>query len=1077
MRTNKDKDFIFYSKLRYQLSNIKIYKASAGTGKTFNLVKEYLKIALKNPGEFGKILCITFTNKAAEEMKSRIIEDLHNLSTGSPNADGIRDAIESESKIEDITGKAELLLNNILHNYSYFAVSTIDKFFVNILKSFARELNLKLGFELELDQNKVLSEIIPDTLKDLSETDFVTEMLVEFTKSKVEEGSSWDFIEKLTNTAKLVFKDDYHNFYKNDISEEKIRKFFDYLKKFKKNFEEHIQSLAKDAYNELESFGLTLNDFAGKSRTSLMKYLLNIKSTVDGLNNVRSLSKYSEDVSTWVGKKETPSDEMVNAFNGVTGTNVNKILDFYETNIREYNTASLILVNFNLFVILKKVTETLKEYRDTNNVVLISDVYRLIKPLIESNDAPFIYEKSGNRYKYFLIDEAQDTSELQWFNLMPLLINSIAEGGSVIIVGDVKQSIYKFRNAFPEQFINIDKHFSDVTNIPLEESRRSLQEIVDFNNNLFDALKSHLDSLGSDDLKEEVISKDDIEILKGAYENHEHKTLKGNSGGYIKLKFFTKQEIIGDETLKDKIKEELHSDINRILETGYAQNNILILVEKNNHIAEFSSFLKDKGFNVISPSSRSLVASEEVRFLISMMRYLNDNSDKISLTEVLNFICRRKGVDVFELLEGKTPAELASELLLPELKDSYGYLSSLPVYELIERLLHQKKLKISFDNYTIKFLDTVFSFSVDNENDLESFLNWWDENGTRITISESSGTDSIEIMTIHSCKGLEREVVMIPYTDWNLKFDSNKDDVWLNSDKEPYNEFGKLPVKPHHILRESYFTKAATKESAMQLLDRINLAYVAFTRPKHALFLYADLPDNALNKERDRIIPPALPSKGKDLLKILVTRKENYAVDNNFMFESGELKNYKKKESQDETGTTKKFEPDELPPVDWQKKLRIKTFYDSTADTKDDRRLYGNIMHELLSMIYSENDIDTSLAFIFDSGKISKEQVEIFRKELKEIFSIPEIDIVFPPEAKVLSEKEIITGNGEMLRPDRVLEFGGKIFVIDFKTGAEHESYIKQINNYAERLSEIYSVKDITKVILYTSLKKVEVIK
>lgn len=1053
------------------MSNVKIYKASAGTGKTFSLVKEYLKIALKSPGEFGKILCITFTNKAAEEMKSRILEDLQNISTASPKGNAIKNAILSETKIPNIEEQASVLLNRILHNYSYFSVSTIDKFFITILKSFARELNLKLGFGIQLDINEVLDEIIPDTLKELRESDFATDMLVEYTGTKVDEGLSWDFKSKLSETSKLIFRDEYHAD-ANDIPESKAREFYDHLLKVKQDFEDKISTLAAEAHDEILNKGLTIDNFKGGKTTSLFKYLNDLR-TPGHTAPVEKIRQYSDSVDSWVTQKIDPSQLMIELFTGIVGQNLDKIIHHYDAYIEEYNTASLLLRNFNLFVILNKVTGTLKQYRDTNNTVLISDIYRIIQPLLETNDTPFIFEKVGVRYKYFLIDEAQDTSWLHWNNLMPLLKNAVAEGGTVVIVGDVKQSIYKFRNAYPEQFINIEKEFTEVTNISLKESRRSLKQITDFNNDLFEAVKNNVERISNESGE---LTQEDIRIMLDAYTDHEFENIPGNENGYVKLSFFKepKRNDPDSPSAKEQTLTELVKDINRVKEAGYSNKDILILVEKHNQGAEINSFLKENGFDVVSSKSLLLTTSDDVRYLIALMRYINNNQDQVSLTEVLNYICNKSGLNLFELLETKKLYDIAGEKLGSGILKSYNYLAGLTVYELAENLLRNSGFEIKLDSYMIKFLDTVFRYSVDRENDLESFIEWWDANNHHISISGNTGTDTIEILTIHSAKGLERDVVFIPFADWSLKFKANNDKVWLETQEMPYSEFGKFPIEPVAQHRDSFFYDSLKKEEASILLDRTNLAYVAFTRAKHALFLYSKISENAFEKDSDRLKILSSFSTATDLLKTLVTTNEKYTLNSNLTYETGELKMYKsptKDFSDDE-----KFMLDTEITSDWQKRLRIKTYYEDSDDFEKDRRLRGNLIHEILSMINTKDDLEGALTQLQDSGQLTAEQVKTFSEEIADIFSIEGIDKIFPENAVAFKEKEIITASGEMLRPDRVLEVDGKIKVIDFKTGKEHDSYKDQINEYAKLLSEIYDTKEIEKIILYTSLKKIEVV-
>ena len=472
------------------MKNFLIYRSSAGSGKTYTLVKEYLKLVLSEPDSFKNVLAVTFTNKSAAEMKSRIISSLVKLSRGED--ENLKQILINEGLKVNIETSSAGVLKNILHRYSYFSVSTIDSFFHRIIRSFARELKLQLGYNIELNQNDVLDKITDKLLDDAGIDADLTGFLEDYIYYSIDDEKGWKIDLKIKELAREIFTERYliKTGGANDLLESriKLKEFIGTLFAIKNEFESRMKLIADDSVKLLDHFEPIIDDFPYK-KAGFMNYLVNKIAKGEYEPGSRAREAAAE-ISKWTNKNTNP--KVKQAAGGGLFDLLKAAVENYDKNFIKYNTASQLIKTIYITGIFKDLINKLKKYRDENNVLMISDINNILLKVISGESSPFIYEKTGSYYKNFLIDEFQDTSTFQWQNFLPLIENSLSENNTSLIVGDVKQSIYRWRNG------NMKLLLEDVKNdlsgfLPviqeenLNKNFRSKKGIVDFNNSFFNA--------------------------------------------------------------------------------------------------------------------------------------------------------------------------------------------------------------------------------------------------------------------------------------------------------------------------------------------------------------------------------------------------------------------------------------------------------------------------------------------------------------------------------------------------------------------------------------------------------------
>jgi ATP-dependent exoDNAse (exonuclease V) beta subunit len=1059
------------------MPNFLIYKSSAGSGKTYTLVKEYLKIVLRNPDDFRHTLAITFTNKAADEMKSRIMEKLGELADG--KEDALLKTLKNEGVTADIPAQAKKVLQNILHKYSYFSVLTIDSFFHRVIRAFAKELKLHLAYNIETDSDKALAKITDDLLAEIGTDPELTRYLEEFALSRVEESKDWKIEKEISRIGNEIFKERFFekkSSLKNDVTDnrESMKLFIDTIFQIKGSFESEMKDCAEQANEIMEMFGLDIKDFP-YGKNGVMSYLLTKIKKGEYEPGKRAREVY-DDPKEWYGKKLFSS--IKEAVDSGLKELLEKAVKNYDNNYVTYITAKELAKSIYVIGIFKDLMEKLKDYRDENRLMLISDTANVLKQVIAEENSPFVYEKIGNTYKYFLIDEFQDTSTYQWQNFLPLIINSLSENHFSMVVGDVKQSIYRWRNG--NMKLLLEEIYKDLHNFKkvledkyLDKNFRSRKEIVAFNNSFFANAAVRLAETRQNNFSG---------YITNAYADVVQKTAS-ETGGYVNVSFIRK---IKDEDLSttEKANLKLLEFVQSVLKDGFSLKDILILARRNSEGSEIASLLMDSGYKVVSNESLMLVNSPKVKLIISLLKYIVDHKNAIAKTEALYNLANLNKKDIppdkifSDHREGKN--ELFNSLMPEEFfktgevsgRADYSRinpeLNNLTLYELAERLIGIFKLNEPGDSYLLRFQDLILEYMRENNSDITSFISWWEENKNKAeySIIVPGHEDAIRVMTIHMAKGLQAPVIIIPYANWDMDINPMKDLIWVsNEDVAPFNQ-SVFPVRAVSDLSNSHFARDYEEEIALTNLDNLNLIYVAFTRPVERL--YVIVPERKIFNKYNA---------GK-LIEEIVTISSGFSKNYYSMydfFETGTKNPHKKSEEED---SIKAESLSEYISTDWFSKIVILPrhgsaglFSTSPAFSKAKR---GLLMHEILAGIKTGDDIDSAIRAAQTGGILTEEEKEQIKSEIEKVITMNETKDWFSGNWEVKTEADILLPGGKTIRPDRVMIKNSNAVIVDYKTGKKSDSHIQQLNNYA-RVLEQAGFTQIEKYILY--LDETEIVK
>lgn len=1044
-----------------------IYKSSAGSGKTYTLVLEYLKLVLKKPTLYRSVLAITFTNKATEEMKSRIISALNDLA-----AEKNRNYAEFVSShtgipLNELQTRAEKALNYILHDYSGFAISTIDSFFSGLIRSLARELHLPLKFDLELNTGKVIKEISDQLLDEVGNDEWLRNWLREFTFELMDNDKGWKIDRELHKIARVLFDEKYRTYFENQ-PHRITKEFVGGLRKIKTEFEAGLRSIVQRFLKIIQQEGLTIDDFIHnyKGPAGFINKLAEFSFPNPWEPGVRFMNA-TENPAAWTSKTSPNVEKIIGLANRELVPLANEILRYFDERFNDYVSCCAVLNMAYLAGVTGALDEQLKIYREENDLILISDTNRMLNKVISDQDAPFIYEKTGNRYSHFMLDEFQDTSDFQWRNLVPLVSNALGEGNYVMLVGDAKQSIYRWRGGNMQLLLNgVEKNlraFRSITRTEkLDSNFRSRENIVNFNNSFFTTAPS-------------LLPYSDSSVSGMAYDAKEvtQNWKKGNAGeGYVKFSFFTSKkedadeetgEITGDSDWKFQASEETLATINSLLEKGFEHRDIAILTRTNTDAQLITGHLIANGITrIISPESMQLYHSPKISLLIHLFRLIQDPEEEISLAYI-----------VYYLRSLAAPGQHLSlhELFGSPLREKWSHLPEafrlrrkefrkLPLYELTEELTGIFGLNGSPDAYVQRFLDLLLEYLRNNSPSLRAFLEWWDENLNEESCSVilPSAENAIRVMSIHKSKGLQFPVVIIPFADWSMSPKINQT-LWVQNEKPPFNDVAAHPVKFHKILQHSVFETDFNIETDLTYVDNLNLFYVAFTRAEEHLYVFSKKSGTA--NFSGSFLMQALQKLSRDECWKDTNDRTDFTLGTPLQPLNGPYQ-----VAQGETLGT-------WISIPWKDRIKMgiskKKIALSDPDAPD--TTYGILFHELLSVLSSVKDPYTQVSeFLLDRV----EDAATAERLLDESgFFISESTRYgwFDPSYQILNEAELLLDDGTVIRPDRLLIRNDEVIVIDYKTGAEEKQHESQVRKYAAALQQMGYTK-IEMYLVYSALKK-----
>jgi ATP-dependent helicase/nuclease subunit A len=1058
-----------------------IYRSSAGSGKTRTLAKEYLKLALQHRGSyFRHILAVTFTNKSTQEMKDRILAYLNDFANGNPNE--LAEELKTELKLDANTfqERSQDVQRQILHHYSQFAISTIDAFFQKVIRSFTRESGLMGDYTLEVDQDAVLEEVINELIDELGTNKELTEWVVEFAKDNLENERAWDVRSSLRAFAQQIFREEFKVIEDDILKETNDHLFFQELKKnlqqTKAIFLNQVSKPAAEALQIIRDKGWEYAELYYGERSGLFTFFRMFAEE-------KNLAKFSEPgnrikndftkAEKWPGKKTTRAAEIIQTADEKLVPIIQQLLDTYEKQFTQALSAELVLKNMYVFGLIADISRKLKEYKQRNNMMLLADAPKFLNGIIADSDTPFIYEKVGSFYKNFLIDEFQDTSGFQWKNFLPLLTNSLDQGNRNIVVGDVKQAIYRWRggdlNLLQQQVENqIGKERVNV--LELDTNYRSASTIVHFNNTVFQQASQHVKAITEADLPEAAFT----DVAQKDFKKHT---------GFVQLQFIQDDDPQEYAESQSESQEEkagwreialnrIPKQLEELQAMGVNLTDIAILVRKNSEGQKIAAHLlqyknsdqarPDCKYDVISNESLRIDGAATVNLMLAALRNLYMPEDLIARAQLSYEYTRmhesqRSLTDVFKIGDQKV-----FEATLPDaFTKSKAWLKRLPLFELTETLIDIFKLgTVSGElEYLQAFQGLVLEFYTRQRNDVGAFLEWWENNKHRKSLQISGEVDAVQIVTMHKSKGLQFKYVLIPFCSWNMDHDHfNSPLLWVQSDKKPFADSGYFPVEYASRLKESYFEAQYREETVRSYLDNLNLLYVAFTRAEHALMVSAPHPNNRNQRGY---------SVSKLLFESIATSEtlNPHWDDATAKFTIGELtavKHEKKKASN--AVTLHEYQASR-----WRDKLVIKhqalAYYDHGHDQQQ-RIQYGIHMHTVLSRIHYQTQIPEVLTQIVLEGLITEDEKQPLHDQLTELLRDPKIATWFSETWTVRTEVPIILPDGEESRVDRLMLKGTQAIVVDFKTGESGKHDVQQVSAYINILRQM-NFTDVQGFILY----------
>jgi ATP-dependent helicase/nuclease subunit A len=1055
-----------------------IYSASAGSGKTYKLTGIYLATLFNSRFNYRKILAVTFTNKATAEMKSRILDNLNKLAAGE-NSDYLPGLIKSTNKNEEwIRNEAKEILNSILHDFSRFSVSTIDSFFQKVLRAFTREAGLHSGFSIELDHSIILSEAVDEMIASSGSDKQLLNWLKTYVLYNIEEERSWNLKEGIIKLSEELFKESFKILSADERSNLENKEFLlEYIKKIKSretDFKTTLQDYGKRAEALFTKYALSDDMFYNKGR-GVPGFIKSLTSGTIKEPNGHVL-EIMKDPPRWSTGSIAPL--LQSAISNGLETLLKEAIQYYSNNIIYYKTAVAVLSNIHALGILSDVSKNIHQITTSENSFLLSDAGEVLNLITGADQSPFIYEKVGNRFEYYMIDEFQDTSIIQWKNFRPLIANSMAEGSDNLVVGDVKQSIYRWRNSDWKilgmelvDMVDNDRIISE----PLTTNWRSCSNIIQFNNALFTVIPGLIDSI----FENETLQVSFRKLYAEAIQNDPGKGI----GGYVRLEFL---ENDSERKWKDIVLGRLPGVIESFQERGYNASDIGIIVRNGREGAQVLKTIIDYSnncteeekqiynFNVVSNDSLLLSNSPVINFIIAAISVVNDPGDMISRALMLRF---------FLLTIGSKEADkvsLLSESLIVGSRNYFpeGYetflerIRQLSLFEATENII--KFFGLGNYSYNIAYLNTfqdyIVAFTGSKNSDIRSFLEWWETTGMKKSVVLPENQDAMRILTIHKSKGLEYKVVILPFIDWNLDHLSSKQPVlWVKPDSPPFNELGIIPIKYNKELLNTIFREDYRNEKYSVYIDNINLLYVAFTRAKDAIYGFS-----VNNPKSDNNIAGVLKSAiscPDNISEVPGFALSSHYIKENNLFEFGQIPGRVKNKISDSG-----FSPEKYSVSQEMESLKLKLHgenYFSEEKSEVRKKInYGKLMHEVFEGIDTPGDIPSAVRKLVLEGKLPAEEYKDIEEKVDSLINSPKVIDWFMPGIDVMKEAAILLPTGNLRRPDRVIFKDGKTSIIDFKFGEENPHYIEQVTQYRNLLIDM-GYKNIDTYIWYVDKNKI----
>ena len=1029
-----------------------VYKASAGSGKTYTLVKEYLKMAMKgeDPFLFKKILAITFTNKAASEMKERIIISLRQIRDGNEKAAQLKQTLSEELTIseKEITDRASTLLATILHNYSDFSISTIDSFMHRVVKAFAYDLHLPINFSVELDNETILQQAIAQIIEKVGSNTEITNVLVGFTTFKTDSEKSATIYDELFAAASDLLKEGFSDI----IAKLHVLSISDFLKIrneieiFQSKIDQQLSVIGKKAVKLIYDNNIDVDSFSyGSSGIgAFFLKLTKFEDLKDFSPNSYHYKAVNED--SWYGKK-TPQ-AIANQIDGIKDELRNCFLEaekIWEENGEEYILNTLIKDSLFTIALLNEMSKIIDKMREEEHIVHISEFSKRVAEIVYNEPVPFIYERLGEKFEHFLIDEFQDTSVLQWQNLLPLVENGLSQNADSLLVGDGKQAIYRFRGGDVEQFAQLPQPYPhDLPQIQkdrylllrqhftpknLETNFRSKKEIIEFNNAFY----------------EYIVEGFLPENFKNVYLAHQQKSIPSKKDGFVSIQF-VEGKIDSEEKQAQNI-EACEKIIKQLIEEKkYNYQDIAILTRTNSNGTLIAASLLELGIPVVSNESLLICRAPQVQFILSWLKLLIHENTAIHLLAICNFLIERNHLKYDSIAHFLKQHKLQEEGILLLLHQNnfnieVSNLRSISLFEACNKLCSIFNLEINKNPFLQFFLETVWNLGKNKSIDIPIFFEWWNEKGIKQSIVLPQDANAVKIMSVHKSKGLQFPVVILPFA-YGEK--TKKNHTWVsNEDALPQNlPASRIPINDK--LLSTKFANLKIEDTYKTELDMINLLYVATTRPEDALYIITGRNGNfgSLQNGWEKYL-------------------EKYAETFNPAILTDKIITWGNSDFENTRDTAKKIDnsiyQNHVDVGNWQERIIISRVAKKVWENKlePSKIEYGKMLHLGLSYIKLIGEETKATQRLVQEGLAENEKFDYFTNYFKKITQHPELQNYFGSQYRTYNEKELLITSTDILRPDRVAENEMEYVVIDYKTGKKKPEHRAQVERYMSYLKEL----------------------
>ena len=1022
----------------------KILNASAGSGKTYQLAYKYVRDVIDQPGLYRHILAVTFTNKATEEMKSRILKEIHRLASGgaSPYLENLCRELSLDER--SVRKRAAEVRSKILHDYSRFTVLTIDTFFQRILRAFIKELGIDLNYNVEIETASVLSKGADTLIEQITVDRDLQRWLTEFVQERIDEGRKWDIRDGILSLGGELFKEKNKDALSVPRSREELGRIVSRAAAQAEATKKQLQQTAARAVAIISRAGLTAADFSGKSR-SFANYFFTVAAG-ELKPYGATVAKMAAAPEGW-GAKGSPAQALAPELQPL----LREMCDIYDANRKSWNTCDLLKENYRSFALLSDLYKRVQQLCDEQNMMLLSETKYVLSEFIGHNDAPFIYEKVGNRFERFMIDEFQDTSLKEWENFLPLLQNAMAqsEETSVLIVGDIKQSIYRWRggdwkilHSQAQQALGAES--TELVN--LKENYRSLPAVVDFNNKVIGRVVE-ADNLALNTTLDEAAARGDMDArtagelrdtLQDAYREHAQTPRRlGGRPGYVSVETFAERPPVVER-------------ICEVLDKGFRPCDIMILVRGATDGAKVAAELLDFKRRNDDPRYRFDVMTQEAlivgnapvsSFIAAALRLSLNPDDSLSRAVYNHYLGR--GFD--RPLPGDERTFFRSiRLLSPE--------------EAFERIvmrhaLHDDRQQTA---YLQAIHEQIIGFCASKIADIALFLDWWEQQGQNRSLSVDESATTVEITTIHKAKGLEKRVVLIPWCSWQLdpKSGGNVTNiVWAEAQGDA-GAVGRFPVKYKKAMAESGFSAEYYRELVYSHVDNVNLLYVALTRAAESLHIF--IPQKG-GKTVGGLLLRSIQADGDKAL-LDGTEGRYTATEGGERFEFGLFTGPVPGGGKAPDSGHVVLENYPTARANLRLRLPSQRYFEEEDEVELSPRNLGILMHKAFEEADDEQHIYEAVRRMQDDGTLSPAEAEALRGAIVRALAHPVVGEWFGGGWQhVRNENEIIVpGAGSTRRPDRVMIRGTRAVVVDYKFGNRDPGrYRRQVSEYLGLLRQM----------------------